>query len=322
MNSSSNVFSQCLADGGSFEECNSDSTFLIVLIEDCVNDPDDNDGIELTTEQLDVLNGLDPVQIEAINHYLDDNSCSPEAQSFLALAIDALADNDGDELPDGEVDFENEVIKDPSFIGTKADCVLKELITSGNNIFKTVSEAFTNDRSEYRLYFTVGNVQGGGVASTSLPFDDGIIRIKFSPLYVNSMSAIVTAKDILHEIIHAELHRIYINGNQGPNPLPQAQYNWYASMWEFYQYNNNGQNTVASEAEHTYMARYLIDNIASGLREFDNNAQPLLNYKGFAWEGLEDVGINASYITAANFQAFVALKSTVENDNNENNCDE
>ena len=172
------------------------------------------------------------------------------------------------------------------------------------------------------MYFTVGNVQGGGAASTSLPFDDGIIRIKFSPNYVNSMTSIVTAKEILHEVIHAELHRIYLNGNQGPNPLPANQYNWYVELWEVYQGIYNNQNNVATTAEHFYMATFLINNIANGLQEFDNNSHPLENYLGFAWEGLENYGEDAGYITAEDYLNYVNLTTIINNDNNENPCDE
>lgn len=54
-------------------------------------------------------------------------------------------------MDDGEVDFKNEIIKDPSFIGTKAECVLDELISSGNNLFRKTSEAFTNGKSKYKI---------------------------------------------------------------------------------------------------------------------------------------------------------------------------
>lgn len=289
--------SECISAGGTVDDC------IIAEITECIG-----------TENITDLQQLSPTNISAITNFISANDCDEENIAFIELAIEAL-DNDG------EVDFENKIIKDESFISTKADCVLNELINSENNIFKTASEAFTNNNSKYRLYFTVGNVQGAGAASASLPFDDGIIRITFDSGYVNSMTAMVTAKEILHETIHAELHRIYLDGNEGPNSLPQDRYDWYISLWEFFENEFDEQGYVASYAEHTYMANYFIDNIANGLRAFDNYTHPVDHYFGFAWEGLEEMGIEANYITQSQYEDYVELNSIIENDDNDNNCD-
>jgi hypothetical protein len=265
--------------------------------------------------QLPNVPPTSPENADLFDDIIDDFDDIIDDLEFHKLAREAEAEG-------GEVDFENEIIKDASFIGTKADCVLNELISSGNNIFKTVSEAFTNENSEYRLYFTVGNIPYGGVvASTSLPFDDGIIRITFDDDYVNGSSAIYLAKHILHETIHAELHRIFITNNSGPNPLPQEQFELYVELWEHFQGIYNSQNTIASNAEHYFMSEFFIDNIASGLREFDNEAQPLENYLGFTWEGLENFGVQKGSITQQEFDNYVSQTSTVNNDSHINNCD-
>src|SRR5690606_6864289 len=67
--------------------------------------------------------------LERASLYLTKNGNSSQAIAFALEGL--LVTKDG-----GDVDFGNEIIKGPSFIGTKADCVLKELISAGNNLFK------------------------------------------------------------------------------------------------------------------------------------------------------------------------------------------
>ncbi|WP_417238359.1 hypothetical protein, partial [Bizionia sp.] len=258
-------------------------------------------------------------QVRAINNYLfancgaDTNSSGcQEAQAFAATALVA-------EMEDGEVDFENEIIKHPSIVGTRAECVVDELISEGNNLFKTVSEAFTNNDSEFRIVFMVADSPSNSPAHTPMPEDTGLIYIKIDPDYVNG-NAIDLASIIMHETIHAELHRIFIAGKQGPNPMPQNLFNWYLKLWNFY--NNGNQNDTATAAEHNYMAAHYIDNIAQGIREFDQNAQSIEHYKGFSWEGLSSYGVEAGYISNQEFGEFLVLSSIVYSDNHINSCGE
>ncbi|MFD2551623.1 hypothetical protein ACFSQP_07315 [Bizionia sediminis] len=246
------------------------------------------------------------------NDYLNHNGCSEEAKAFVIEAIEAIDEG-------GLVDFENEIIKHPSFIGPKAESVLDELISEGNNLFKTVSEAFTNNDSEFRIVFMVADSPSNSPAHTPMPEDTGLIYIKTDPDYVNG-NAIDLASIIMHETIHAELHRIFIADNQGPNPMPQNLFNWYLKLWNFY--NNGNQNDTATAAEHNYMAAHYIDNIAQGIREFDQNAQSIEHYKGFSWEGLSSYGVAAGYISNQEFGEFLVLSSIVYSGNHINSCDE
>lgn len=127
------------------------------------------------------------------------------------------------------------------------------------------------------------------------------------------------ATEILHETIHAELHRIKLTNNAGPNSLQTAQYNWYVKLWDFYE--NDNMNVTATTAEHYYMANYFINPIASGLRQFDQNTHLLDNYKYFAWTGLQDYGKNAGYITSSELTSLANLSQIVINDSHVNPCD-
>ena len=277
-------------------------------------------GILFNMEDTQCINeidtsGLSFMQTLEINSFIQQNGCSEENIEFALLAIEAI-------INAGEMDYENQIIKDSSFIGTIADCVLDELISTGNNIFRTISEAFTNNNSEYKIRFTVEQSSQNAPAHTPLPDENNIINIEIDPDYVNG-NAIDLAAIILHETIHAELHRIYLTNNQQPNPLPQDLFNWYIDMWERYEgLTNSSQSAIATAAEHYYMAAYYINNIAQGLRQFDENAQSLEHYKGFAWEGLSDYGIEAGYITSDEFGNFLDLSHNVYIDNHTNNCDD
>jgi len=251
-------------------------------------------------------------EVGNFNNYLESNNRSPESINFARAAIEALRN-------DGEVDFNNEFIKDKSFIGTPADCVLNALISSGNNLFKRTSEAFTQGKSKYRLKFTTFNKPSDlAIARTPLPDSSGIINIEFNLARINQAS-IELATQILHEIIHAELHRIKLSNNAGPNSLPTEQYNWYVKLWEFFENDDIGR--TATSAEHTFMANYYIKPIASGLREFDENTHPLKNYKYFAWTGLQNYGKLNGYITQAELNDLAVLSQIVNNDTHTNPCD-
>ncbi len=249
---------------------------------------------------------------DSFYNYLESNNSSPEAINFARAATEALRN-------DGAVDFNNEFIKAKSFIGTLADCVLNALISSGNNLFKSTSEAFTQGKSKYRIKFTTfNNPSNLAIATTSLPDPFDVIDISFNLARINDTS-INLAGQILHETIHAELHRIKLSNNAGPNPLPTAQYNWYVALWEFFENDDIGR--TATSAEHTFMANYYINPIASGLREFDENTHPLENYKYFAWTGLQDYGKLNGYITQTELSNLANLSQIITNDTHTNPCD-
>ena len=258
--------------------------------------------------------------INDVYDYIVDNidnegNLDQDELTFLILAIQIIMSNSG------EVDFENEIIKDSSFIGTKADCVLNELIATGNNVFKTVSEAFTQNNSKFKLRFKVEPNNQGAEAVTPYPSDEnGIIDILIAPSSANG-NAIDLARIIFHESIHAELHRIQLTGNAGSNPLPQALYDWFMDMWEDYEGMYYNPGSVATAAEHYYMANQHTNNIAGGLREFDEFTHPLETYKGFAWTGLQSYGIQAQYVTQQQLNDYTDLSQIVYTDEHDNPCD-
>ncbi|WP_117879961.1 hypothetical protein [Aureibaculum luteum] len=271
----------------------------------------------LTTAQINWLHSKQSIS-QSMLDYLSANASnyivSEEAKNFANAAIDAL-------MNEGEVDFENEIIKDKSFIGTPADCVLKALISSGNNLFKKTSEAFTENKSEYRIRFTAKNIpKDNAPARTGFPGPDGIIDIVFNLAEINDTS-LYLASFILHETIHAELHRIKLTNNAGPNPLPKERYTWLLQLWDLFEKTPIDIGRTATSAEHHLMAKFYVNPIASGLREFDENTHPLDNYKYWAWTGLHDYGVLMDYFTPEEDLRFANLSKIVKNDTHTNPCD-
>ncbi|MEJ4089060.1 hypothetical protein [Galbibacter orientalis] len=260
-----------------------------------------------------------PVESVQLLKYLTENTnpatlkAYSQAKKFALVAMDTMING-------GKVDFENEIIKDSSFIGTKADCVLKELISTGNNLFKKTSEAFTQNNSKYKIKFTTVNKPSAtSNATTSLPDSNGIITIAYN--IGKYESAIEVASTILHETIHAELHRIKLSNNSEPNSISTIQYNWYIKMWKSYEGLYDNIEEVAAEAEHYYMSAYYINPLAKGLKEYDKNMHPIDNYKYFAWNGLDKYGKDAKYITKDELTRLANLSVIINSDSYSSNCD-
>ncbi|MBT8244127.1 MAG: hypothetical protein HKP48_11020 [Winogradskyella sp.] len=71
-------------------------------------------GILLTLNQADWLLNNQEIDLQ-IRNYIVGNGFSNEAIEFSKLALEALQDNDNDGQPDGEVDFEENIIYESSF---------------------------------------------------------------------------------------------------------------------------------------------------------------------------------------------------------------
>jgi hypothetical protein len=70
------------------------------------------------------------------------------------------------------------------------------------------------------------------------------------------------------------------------------------------------------------MAFYHINQIAQGLREYDNNSHPVDNYKFFSWKGLEDESMQNGYITQNDLNNFASLTTLIHNDEYSSPCDQ
>ena len=278
-------------------------------------------NLNLTPEGLDWISSPFNVnEVRDIYAYLERHkdpfgNYTNEAKSFGEQIIETLMDG-------GEVDLVNEIIKDSTFVGSKADCVYELLKSTNNNLFKDVMSAFTNDNVKFKLKFRIGSVPSGADGSTTYDEDSGIITITFPPA-INFLTSLEVAAILLHEGIHAELRRIYQGNNQGLEPLSTDQFNYLVSLWEYY-IGTSPASLVSNNASHTFMVHNHVQPLANAIREFDNNSYPLDNYMWFGWDGLSAIGkiTVPQLLTRTQESNFIDLQQIPLTDSIKHSCDE
>ena len=87
------------------------------------------------------------------------------------------------------------------------------------------------------------------------------------------------AQYILHEAIHAELHRYVSRYESGIDPNNRAR------LFQLYKHYHD-LNYDTGDTQHVYMTEKYIIPIATALRQLDGNKYPVDYYKAFAWDGL------------------------------------
>jgi len=211
--------------------------------------------------------------MRGIAGYLNDN-CSEASQEFALLALEAL-DNDG--IDDGEVDFENEIILDESFLtDEKLKCVYDKLKASNSNLFKATIGNFVND-PKLKIRIKKGNCVNTNDACCD---DSEITTTGIVNLIIEDTTGSVLdiASSILHEGIHAEISRYVLL------QAPYEDVNDRPRILELYKYYKDLYNE--GDIEHIYMTEHYINPIASALRKLDSFSYPVDYYKSYAWDGL------------------------------------
>ncbi|AUC74275.1 hypothetical protein [Olleya sp. Bg11-27] len=258
----------------------------------------------------------DPNKCAEVGQLFDFLEANPSETAFAKAAAQAICEG-------GEVDFEDKIIKDSSFAGTKGDCVYELLKTTNNNLFKNVLETFTNGTAKYKLKLFVGGLQNNtNEAQTTFNQVTGMMEIRFS-VSALTQSTLEIAGTIIHEGIHAELKRIIMNGNNGPNPLSQSHYDYLLSLLEFYE-NNGSSLFTLNNATHLYMVNLHLQPIAEAVRSLDDDLYPLSHYMWLALEGLETAAnqANPPIFTDAEIASFQSLVNIPLNDDQNQECDE
>ncbi|GHB33538.1 hypothetical protein [Mongoliitalea lutea] len=196
----------------------------------------------------------------------------------------------GDELTP---DFPDEqIIKDPSFEDTTADCIYEKLKSIDG--FKELASKFEGLGTEFDVVLKIGatlNPTANGQAWWRGPFEP--IEITFNEAKMNR-SALEVARTIIHEMIHAELYRALNTQNPTNSDLS------FKETFEDYTRQFIGDN----DSHHNYMADYWVDRMADilerihpqlGYSELNNFSSswaypsgiPKDFYKALAWDGLK-----------------------------------
>ena len=229
------------------------------------------------------------VVFEVYSHTTCGSASCDSARS--ANAQDACLDDGIGAGGDGE---EVQIIKDPSFKETVADCIYEKLLSI--NGFKDLASKFEGLGTEFDVLLKIGTTQS--VTANGQTWYKGpnqAIEITFNKDRINR-STLEVARTIVHEMIHAEMFRALNTQGLADSDLS------FKETFEEYTRQFFGDEDI----HHSYMADYWVDKMADllelihpqlGKSSFENymnysegypNGVPKDFYKAIAWEGLMD----------------------------------
>jgi hypothetical protein len=213
-----------------------------------------------------------------------------------ANAQDACLDDGIGAGGDGE---KVQIIKDPSFKETTADCIYEKLLSI--NGFKDLASKFKGLGTEFNVILKIGPTQRATAnGQTWYKGPNQPIEITFNKDRINR-SALEVARTIVHEMIHAEMFRALNTQGLADSDLS------FKETFEEYTRQFFGDEDI----HHNYMADYWVNKMAdmlelihpqlgkSSLEDYMNysggypNGVPKDFYKAIAWEGLMDEDVRA-----------------------------
>ncbi len=187
-----------------------------------------------------------------------------------------------------------QIIKDPSFKETTADCIYEKLLSI--NGFKDLASKFKGLGTEFDVLLKIGpTLKPTSNGQTSYKGPNQPIEITFNQDRINR-SALEVARTIVHEMIHAEMFRALNTQGLADSDLS------FKETFEEYTRQFFGDEDI----HHSYMADYWVDKMADmlelihpqlGKSSFEDhmnysggypNGIPKDFYKAIAWEGLMD----------------------------------
>lgn len=232
--------------------------------------------------------------------FIHDNDYSNEAKQFGKQAVQTW-------MNQGEVDFEEQIIIDPTFSNNKCLKNVYNKFKEGNN---TISEYIANfipngsaanltlktddnfQSNQSSKYWTAG-------AITSQP-DNYMITITFNTDPNLSSSAqnfpsIILAVEFMHEMIHAEMYRKILAHAQQPNIPWTTQFihslrNDFEGLADYYTrwWLELPPEQEPTSAQHQLMAQHYINIMSDALSDYDDNQNSQDFYEALAWIGLKD----------------------------------
>ena len=180
----------------------------------------------------------------------------------------------------GNYNHNNEIIVEEDKIDNqltgKALCIYNKLEALNGNLFKTTIGKFIKD-PKYDLVFQVGNCATTNDACTNASNINSTGEIVIT-IEDDKQNGLGIAALILHEGIHAEIHRFVSRYESGVDPNDRPR------LFQLFQHYHAAYKT--GDIHHIYMTENYIIPIASALRQLDGNKYPIDYYKAFAWDGL------------------------------------
>ena len=181
-----------------------------------------------------------------------------------------------------EVDIPNQVIKNSTFLHSRANCLYELLKNTNGNLFRNTIRNFIGD-TIYNLRFTLEtpfvSTAEGDTDAAELD-TNGVITIRLNPRTIETSLPIQIASLILHEGIHAEIYR-FVHSND-PNVKPQER----ARVTQLLLFYKGSEWGTDSRVQHIHMTENYVVPIAKALQEIDGNRFSVDHYMWFAWDGL------------------------------------
>ncbi|PIV93096.1 MAG: hypothetical protein COZ17_05415 [Flavobacteriaceae bacterium CG_4_10_14_3_um_filter_33_47] len=195
---------------------------------------------------------------------------------------------------------------DASGLTGKEKCIDNLLTENGNDFIQSLLNNFDGDDSEFDIIIKsaselISPSGGNDKGQTHSPNSNNEIIIEISSSSVSSMSAIETAKTILHEYIHADIYRKLLTEEDKTNPEIlnfQDTYNKYKEQFK---------DELATTAHQT-MGYLYVNSMRDALKAFHKNVlksdyEKYTNYNGheptdlfyeaLAWRGLKEHNVEA-----------------------------
>lgn len=171
-----------------------------------------------------------------------------------------------------------EVIIDPTFENTKADCVYNKLVIS--SMMKNLLHDFVGSSQYHVTYKVVPSITGYIEQPYGRIVDnlDGTMTISINAFYFDKVTPVFLAKTILHETLHAYIYQEVAALGGYPN----LENSTFENLYAYYQ--KYGRN----DYQHDYISQYYIPQMASTLRAYDGNKYTLDYYTAISWSGLHD----------------------------------
>ncbi len=195
----------------------------------------------------------------------------------------------------------------------KADCVYQKLKWKNGDLFKKTIAKFIDD-PKYNLTFQNGNCPRNDEACTDVNDVNNIV-ITIENTTQNSLGI---AAQMLHEGIHAEMHRYVSRYKSGVEPNNRSRLlQLYAYYKGFSETVNNPAYRWLDDAHHVYMIENYVKPIASAIREMDDKKYSLEHYMSFGWDGLRDAGYDTNRLTESQNTINQNLRKVVNGNFNE-----
>jgi hypothetical protein len=262
--------------------------------------------------------------IDDIDSFLNQNTVNgvldPEAAAFVEAILE---DCDSDQ----EVDLEEKIILDSTFVDhDRLKCVYNKF-KSGNNTISGYLDNFLPDNSTGHLNFKADSdfavtfpdetdagaitdpPVNGADGSNVAPYNIDIIFNTDSSLdsSAENFPTIILAQWLIHEMVHAEMYRKLLECAN----LPHVNYDGYTNdQWEnfvyslrhnyeglydyFFRYKYFEENGEVipiegpTQEQHQQMAAHYRSMVVNALKGFDNNQHSDAFYNAIAWIGLKE----------------------------------